>query len=123
MIYLISKALLIKAICIWDPVITDEEWEYYGSLKFQRASYPFMEGENTFYYMPHCDLPVYEGLLLSKTSILFGNNLNTYRVRDLQKFKQLAPTLDNRLFKTIAINAAYIRNDVFNDCCLMYDFL
>ena len=95
MIYLISKALLIKAICIWDPVITDEEWEYYGSLKFQRASYPFMEGENTFYYMPHCDLPVYEGLLTFQNLNFVWNNLILieYEIfRNLNNWHQLLTT-------------------------------
>lgn len=124
---IVTKQLVIKEIKIWDPLITAEEWNYYQSISVIKADFPTKIKELTLFYMPHCDLHVYAQLLSFQEHdslhnvIIFGNDFAGYNLRDPAK---LRTTFINKLkYDTEYIkNASYDRQDVFNDCCFMYNF-
>lgn len=120
---IVAKRLDCKVL-IWDPVITDEEWTYYEkTLGFERARFPEAH-QHALYYMPHCDLPVYDELLSCCLDIVvFGNDFGSYRLRDLKRFNEHAPCIRGLRYNTLLMRSSYIRNDVFNDCCFMFKFV
>lgn len=123
----VAKQLDLHEIEIWDPLITIEEWEYYISMHYIKTEFPTKTKGLTLFYMPHCDLHVYDQLLSFQehtslhSIIIFGNDFAGYSLRDPVKLKS---TFISKLkYNTEYIDSApYDRNDVFNDCCFMYDF-
>lgn len=123
----VVEQLDIPVIGIWDPLITVEEWSYYTSMHYIKAEFPIKAEALTLFYMPHCDLHVYDQLLSSQeraslhNTIIFGNDFAGYGLRDPGKLKS---TFIGKLkYDTEHIDtASYNRGDVFNDCCFMHDF-
>lgn len=124
---ILAKQLDIQAVDIWDPLITEEEWQYYSSINYNKAGFPIKARALTLFYMPHCDLDVYDQLLSFQghaslpNVILFGNNLANYSLRDPAR---LRGTFISKLeHDTECIDSTlHDRHDVFNDCSFMYNF-
>ena len=41
---ILAKQLDIQTVDIWDPLITKEEWQYYGSINYSKTSFPPKQG-------------------------------------------------------------------------------
>jgi SRR1 protein len=125
---ILAKQLDIQVINIWDPLITEEEWEYYDSLGYNKVHFPIKAEKVTLFYMPHCDFHVYDQLLsfqghasLLHNTIIFGNTFDGYALRDPTKVK--SAFISRLKYDTEHVDAAlYDRHDVFNDCSLMHNF-
>jgi hypothetical protein len=123
----VTKQLDIQGLEIWDPLITTEEWDYYMSMHYTKTEFPTKAKGLTLFYMPHCDLHVYDQLLSSQEHtflqnvIIFGNDFAGYTLRDPTKLRS---TFINKLkYNTEHIDSvSYDRGDVFNDCCFMHNF-
>ena len=122
-----------KLAFIYDPIFTEEEWAYFKDvLKYKQISFPPSQNikvssnetvKNVLFYMPHCDLPVYneilEWILNFKTDFfkcyLVCNDFCGYsRARLLKEAPLIAESLQ-RFIVLRRLDGYRGRHDVFND--------